>query len=68
MSRKGSVHLPAQRTQRDQRLSSHGFSASELRHANATAPVTREYRGNVRLTPDWRGLVTAQLHGGRVIR
>ena len=48
-------------------ISSHEFSATAARDA-ATETAVREYRGSAKLTPDWRGLIAAQLHGGRVIR
>ena len=68
MRPKAVAQLPMSRTKADQRISSHEFSATALRHAASVEPIVREYRGTTRLAPSWPGLLTAQLHGGRVIR
>ena len=67
MSRKGVPQVPGSQTKADQRISSHEFNAKALNGASVE-PVVCEYRGSARLVTDYRGLITAQLHGARVIR
>ena len=67
MSRKGSVHLPGQPTKRNERISSHEFSASAAKDASVETGV-REYHGTAQLSPQWRGAIAAQVLGRRIVR
>lgn len=67
MSRKGQPFVPGSRPIEHQRISSDSFSAKAVREASVNLAV-RECRGNTQLVPDYRGIIAAQVNGGRVIR